>query len=1157
MISTCDDSFNPEINRFLAIYRDMAMARAIDQTEEECFAKGEASFHVSGRGHESSAVLAGHLGPQDYLHCHYRDKALLIARGVSPKSFLDSLFCNNDAHSRGRQMSAHMSDPALQVLSTVGPVGNNALQAVGVATETKHSIASPIVLCSVGDGTTQQGEFLEAISEAVRSQLRVLFWIEDNEFAISTRTAGKTFFDRPDGRPSSFYGIPILELDGTDVLACDKALKNVIPRMRVRCEPAIVLFKVARIANHTNADDQKVYRKKSEIENASLFSDPIKNLQQRLKNLGVHPETLASIDENVEQVVRDAATLSRTIPKPIPTTVAKRPLSVMSRNRKDVQPTNQHPLSKDNEPGQTMLTVMRNVLESMLANDSRVSIYGQDIEDPKGDVFGLTRGLSTSFPNRVNNSPLSESTIIGVSIGRGLAGGRPVACIQFADFLPLAWNQLATELGSMYWRTDGGWEAPVIVMVPCGGYRAGLGPFHAHTWESSLTHIPGIDVLMPSSADDAAGLLRAAFESGRPTVFLYPKICLNDPERATNANTETHVTPIGKARFLSRGDDLTIVTWGSTVPLCEQVVETLVQSNNENSTSLCSVELIDLRSLSPWDETTVINSVNRTRNLLVVHEDNLTCGFGAEIVAATVEQIDGRINCRRIARPDTYVPCNFDNQLEILPSYKSVLQASCELLSIDLSWRQECDSTAESTGATSTDNTFLVDAKGISPADQSVTVIDWRVKESERVEAGQIIGEAEADKAAFDIICPDAGSVEQILVQAGDTVRVGAPLLKVNRPSDTYTSDSRKESPIEKPIIGPCRSTSRLANQSANPYVLPQLSSGKLTRISRPYCMTGSVTLDNEQLAEHFKGRTANEIKRLTGIERRCQLSSDENLLDLAVKAVKLALDDECVRFQDVDAIVCSTSTPLSVSPSMACSLLRALSGTESREIPSHDVNAACTGYLYALGTAMDFLLAGEARNVLVVTADAMSNVIDPNDFNTRLLFGDAASATVLSKQQDTNPKTGREQRDRSCTRLLRRPVISALGDDRSALRVPFPGTGYVEMQGNRVFGQAVRKMETMLQKACADAGTRIEDLDWIVPHQANGRILRALRSRLPVKPERVFDAIGDTGNTSSTSIPLALQKLDSRIEAGQSIGLCAFGGGFTFGAAIVEVPTS
>ena len=306
-------------------------------------------------------------------------------------------------------------------------------------------------------------------------------------------------------------------------------------------------------------------------------------------------------------------------------------------------------------------------------------LYGQDIEDPKGDVFGITQGLTEAFAGRVSNSPLSESTIVGLSIGQALAGLRPVAFIQFADFLPLAFNQIISELGSMYWRTDGGWQCPVIIMAPCGGYRPGLGPFHAQTLESVMAHVPGVDVLMPAEAADAAGLLNAAFESGRPTIFLYPKSCLNDRSAMTSADVERQRVPLGKSRKLSQGNDLTIVTWGSTVRLCQRACACLSEVD-------ISVELIDLRSISPWDQETVCESALRTGKVIVVHEDNLTCGFGAEVVATIAESASRQILCRRITRPDTYIPCNFANQLKVLPSMERLLECAAEMLDLEMTW---------------------------------------------------------------------------------------------------------------------------------------------------------------------------------------------------------------------------------------------------------------------------------------------------------------------------------------------------------------------------------------------------------------------------------------------------------------------------------------
>ena len=312
----------------------------------------------------------------------------------------------------------------------------------------------------------------------------------------------------------------------------------------------------------------------------------------------------------------------------------------------------------------------------------------------------------------------------------------------------------------MYWRTDGGWQCPVIIMAPCGGYRPGLGPFHAQTLESVMAHVPGLDVVMPAHASDAAGLLNAAFESGRPTVFLYPKTCLNDRGLMTSADVGRQLVPLGQSRLVRRGDDLTIITWGSTVGLCERAAVFLEEVN-------VGVDLIDLRSISPWDREGVCESVRRTGKVIVVHEDNLTCGFGAEVVAVIAESAGRSVACRRIARPDTYVPCNFTNQLEVLPSVRRILAAAAELLDLEMDWQLPVDDPA---------GQFVVEANGASPADQSVTVIAWLVQPGESLRAGQRIAEVESDKSVLDISSPVDGVVTSILIAEGESVSVGTPL---------------------------------------------------------------------------------------------------------------------------------------------------------------------------------------------------------------------------------------------------------------------------------------------------------------------------------------------------------------------------------------------
>ena len=551
----------------LAIYRAMLLGETIDESEADLVARGEAFFHMPSAGHESVAALHWCLSPEDWLHLHYRDRALLLARGAPPVVFFHNLFCNAASASAGRQMAPFFSDPSRKILSQTIPVGNHALQAVGVASAVKDRPERPIVVCSLGDGATQQGEVLEAIAEAVRGELPVLFLVEDNAYSISTTTQGKTFLSLPAryARPERFYGMPIQRMNGRDVAGVLPRFAEVVGAVRQTRSPALIHLSVERLSNHTNADDEQVYRSREEREAVRKQGDPVRNLREQLLLEGVAPGQLEAIAAEVAAEVAEALETARRVADPDPVFDARRPLPEALRSSAHEYRGS----ASADEPRLTMLAAIRGVLANRLAEDPRVTLLGQDIEDPKGDVFGVTRGLTRAFPGRVQNAPLSESTIIGVSVGRAMAGARPVALIQFADFLALAFNQIHSELGSLFWRSAGGWNAPVIVMVACGGYRPGLGPFHAQTLESILAHVPGVDVLMPSTAADAAGLLNAAFESNRPTIFLYPKICLNDRERTTSEDIGLPPARPDRARRVASGtgDDLTIVVWGAR-PQC-------------------------------------------------------------------------------------------------------------------------------------------------------------------------------------------------------------------------------------------------------------------------------------------------------------------------------------------------------------------------------------------------------------------------------------------------------------------------------------------------------------------------------------------------------------------------------------------------------------
>jgi len=1095
---------------FLGLYRHMLASRKADAVQEDAAQRGEAFFYIPSSGHEAMAALAPHLTPTDWLHCHYRDRALMLARGVTQKDLLLDLLGKTGSPTEGRNMPGFACNRRLNMFGAPTGVGSNTLQAVGVAQAIKDS--RDIVYCGIGDGGTQEGEFFEAVAETVRSQLPVLFVVQNNRYALSTLSKGRTFFSLPDGDAKDFYGLPILRADGTDTVETHRIFGDAVSTIRKTRGPQIVVLDVERLTSHTNADDHTLYRSADDIREMHEKADPILVLAKKLIAAGIPETQLKAIEHEVNQELSVAFDDARKAKNARTELSAKKPLPPKLTDTKSEKRAAGDAL--------TMLEAMRAVLRNRLGADANVYLYGEDIEDPKGDVFGLTRGLSTAFPGRVINAPLSESTIVGAAIGQALVGKKPVACIQFADFMLPAFNQIAAELGAMWWRTNGQWECPVILMAICGAYRPGLGPYHAQTFDSTFAHIPGLDVFMPSTAPDAAGLLNAAFESGRPTVFLFPKNLINDRSVTAAADAAQQFVPIGKARVTRPGRDLTIVSWGSTVPLCEKTAEALQVAG-------ASVEVIDLRSLVPWDQEAVIASAQKTGRLLVVHEDNHTCGFGGEVLATVAEKANVPVQMARVARHDTYIPYLFETQIEVLPSFRTVLGKAAELLGYSLTWQKPSE---EAEGS------VTVNAIGSSPSDKTVKITELHVKAGQSVEAGELLASVEADKATMEISSPVSGIVEELFLAEGDSVDVGTPLARIV---------TKEISLIKKPVTKDDPGTPILEKRTAAVLEKRSTVEHKPVLISSIATVLGSRHITNEELLKGHGEWDSEAIRSRTGCENRYWITGDENVETLAVKAVRNLLEMEKLALADIDAIVCSTGTPLAMTPSLACRVLKELSPEKGEvQMQAHDISAACSGYMYALQNACDILRDDPAKKVIIITAETLSPMINHNDQKTLALFGDAATASLVSCE----PRGG------NVNVLINRPVLSATGVDEKVLYVPHMGSGQViEMEGLTVFKLAVRKMIDMLAEACEMRGIAVDALDMIVPHQANERIIEAIRKTIHCPPEKMFNHIRKYANTSSNTIPFAMVELMPQMKKDALVGLTAFGGGFTFGAAVIE----
>lgn len=1107
---------NANLSMLINCYQNMYSMRQIDNAEADLVNSGIANFLASSKGHEGSAIFAEYLKPQDWLHCHYRDKSVMHARGMKAKAFLYSSLCKAESVSSGRQMVIGVSDRKLNIVSVVTPVGNQALPAVGIAQSIRNDSDNPIVYCSMGDGTTQQGEVFEAFAEAKRRTLPILFVIQDNGYAISTQTKGKTFFSLPPFQesPENFYNIPISYVNGTHPFLAHKKIENIIDVIRKYRTPHIIIFKVERLSSHSNADDHYVYRSKNEI-NSALHKDPLLLSRNFLINNGIEESFLQGIEQKISQHIINTVKLVLQGNNPKACHDASAPLpSHLLPNAYEYRG------DFSEEKRLVMSSAICEVFRKQLLSDDKVYLFGEDIEDPKGDVFGLTKGLSTQFPGRVMNSPLAEATILGVSIGMALTGKRPVAFIQFADFMPPAYNLIFTELATMYWRSNGDWECPVIIFAACGGYRAGLGPFHAQTNEGIFAHIPGIDVYMPSNAADAVGLLNAAFSSNRPSIFLYPKKLLNNSNilETTSSDVEKQIVPIGKARIVKSGSDITFVGWGNTISLCQETAETLETIGIDS-------EIIDLRTIKPYDLATIISSVEKTKHLIVTHEDNYTCGVGGDIISSVVESTKEIIKVKRVTRPDTYVPCNFENQMEILPSYENILTAATELLDISIEWQ------VKSHG--NNPNFYNVEVIGSSPSDESVLITELYVQIGDKVKAGDKLVDLEASKSSGEILSPISGIVEEIYIEVSERAVVGKNLLRLRLPSGVVSKEKIQRYPILKRKIQ--KKITRIKEENKI------FSVG----ISTPSFKTGSKLVTNEEILSNFSGHTSEDIVDRTGIESRFWLDEGENIVDLATVAAKESLIKNNLTLSDINLLICCTTTPDKyISPSMACLILEKLYHTYGEHsIPAYDINAACSGYLYALQNAHDYLQKRPSNRVLLITAEYMTKRIDHKDFNTAFLFGDAATATIVSgnKYQSTFKA------------MIDKISLTAIAEDGDVLNIPTDEKKYTRLQGKKLFTFAVKTMSMIMHKCCQQANINLNEVDLVIPHQANQRISNAVEKRLKMRPGTLYSNISCFGNTSSCTIPIALsEKLDYQLPD-KVVALCAFGSGFTAGAALLR----
>src|SRR5215211_4639957 len=603
------------------LLKTMLESRHADLREQNLNRQGKGHFHVSGMGHEALAAISFLLGPDDYSVPYYRDRGLVLGRGMTTRQLGLEYFAKRNTGSGGRQMPSHYSDADLHIWSVPTPTGSQLLPACGIAWGIKLDGKKNVVVTTIGDAATRQGDFFEAICFAKEKKLPVLFLVEDNAYGISMPT-----------RKTNPLALDILEqenwrhIEGQDVQQVYDATAEAFEVIRGGGGPFFFWIKMERLSSHTSSDDQKLYRAAEELRDLEKC-DPLTCWKDQLiKESVITQKDYAQLDNEIKERVRSEYAEAEKAEDPSPnellanvtaqgTAVSKPPrgtLESASPSNKKILPPGKYRI------GDTVNRTLRAGLEE----DPLRIMFGEDIEDPKGGVFRLTQKLSSEFPKQVFNSPLAESTILGVASGLGAYGKRPVFELQFIDFIYPGFNQLVTNISSLRWRSFGNWKCPAVIYAPYGAYLPGGSLWHSQANESALAHYPGLNVVIPSTPSDAAGLLWTAMHAEDPVIFLVPKHLLWAEHEYT---APICAVPLGKARNAHEGSDVTLVAWGNTI---EKSLEALNKIGNE-----ISVELIDLRSIVPWDAAAIEESVRKTRRLVVVQEDTENCSVGQMIIS--------------------------------------------------------------------------------------------------------------------------------------------------------------------------------------------------------------------------------------------------------------------------------------------------------------------------------------------------------------------------------------------------------------------------------------------------------------------------------------------------------------------------------------------